>query len=159
MVPDQDLLLGLRLSLSREPGLPWGLYLPQALLGQSQSVCAVSAQDNCSIHMPECTSPTPHTHIHPHPFFFPCRTGPHLTQPNDCSREVLVLCPWTRSQLQFGMAGEPAGHQSPERWGRGGTGSSSDPLTHRALRRHPPHPWSPLVLIISGQKTPEVKGM
>ncbi|XP_014112403.1 PREDICTED: non-lysosomal glucosylceramidase-like [Pseudopodoces humilis] len=37
MVPDQDLLLGLRLSLSREPGLPWGLYLPQAPLGQSQS--------------------------------------------------------------------------------------------------------------------------
>lgn len=69
MVPDQDLLLGLRLSPSREPGLPWGLYLPQALLGQSQSVCAVSPQDNYSIHVPECTSPTSsHTHS-PTPFF------------------------------------------------------------------------------------------
>lgn len=70
MVPDQDLLLGLRLSLSGEPGLPWGLYLPQVLLGQSQSVCAVSPRDSYSIHVPECTTPiSSHTHIHPHLFF------------------------------------------------------------------------------------------
>lgn len=87
MVPDQDLLLGLRLSPSREPGLSWGLYLPQALLGQSQSLCAVSAQDNYSIHAPECTSPiSSHTHS-PTPCF-PCRTGPYLTQPKDCRKEV-----------------------------------------------------------------------
>lgn len=81
MVPDQDLLLGLRLSLSREPGLPWGLRLPQALLGQSQAACAVSAQDNYSICVPECTAPiSSHTHS-PTPFSFPAGQLPTLPSP------------------------------------------------------------------------------
>lgn len=96
----------------------------------------------------------PHTRIHPHPFF-PCRTGPHLSHPKDCSREVSCV-PGRGTSCSLGWLGNVQAIRALSNWG--GTGSSSNTLTHPTLRRHPPHLWSLLVLSISGWKPPEVKG-
>lgn len=94
----------------------------------------------------------PHAHIHPH-LLVPAGRVPTLPSPMTAGERSSVPLDKVPAAV-----GEPAGYQSPERWGRGGIGSSSNSLTHRALRRHLGHLWSPLVLSISGWKPPEVQG-
>lgn len=136
MVPDQDLLLGLR--LSREPGLPWGLYLPQALLGQSQSVCAVAPQDSYSIHVHQSNI---FTHTFTHTLFSPAGQVPTLPSPRTAGERSPVLLDKVPAAVWDDWGA--CSYHSPERWGRRGTGSSSNSLTHHALMRYPPHLWSP----------------
>lgn len=86
--PDQDLLLGLRLSQAGETGLPgncichrlsWGW----SLRAEPVCVCSVTERrDNYSSHEPGCTSPmSSHTLTLFFFFFLLCRSAPTLSSP------------------------------------------------------------------------------
>ena len=163
-VPDQDLLLGLRLSRAGELGLPWELYLPQALLGWCRGgdpvcVCSVTQQrDNYSIHMPACTS-SASSHTPTHLFSPPCRPAPTLTSPLTAGERPPVLLGKVPALVEDGQGS--CRLSKPWATGKGRHRLQQclliPPLS--SLRRHPLHLWSPIVLSISGWKPPEVKGM
>lgn len=135
--PDQDLLLGLRLSQAGETGLPgdcichrlsWGWCLG------AEPVCLQRQGKERQLQHPRVWVRRFNVLTHSHFFarffvFLPCRSAPTLSSPLTAGERAPVLLGKVPALVEWVSEG-PANCQSPERWGRGGNSFSSASLSH-----------------------------